>query len=292
MSLWGGDNHDTFNYKTLKNPKLADKQLDKQFMSMFMGLLDGDGWIEIGPQKQYIGSKSSKYHAKTTIRIRFGINLHSRDSDMLINISKVLGTGSISQLKTKNQTRLLFYKRDLVVVILPLIKQYNLTFLTHNRLAQYTLLTHILENNIIHWEDVEVLASKLKTAESVSTLSCNQILNLDFFINWIVGFTIAEGSFFLKNDGSYYYQIKQKGLNNSEILKAICLTITGREAYPMKADRVDAYQLSLSSINDIQKVVNFFSDPNNHSLLGYKLKQYEEWLQNLKGSKRYGNIKY
>jgi hypothetical protein len=107
-----------------------------------------------------------------------------------------------------------------------------------------------------------------------------------------VGFTIAEGSFFLKTNGSYFYQIKQKGLNNSEILKAICLTITGREAYPMKADKADAYQLSLSSINDIQKVINFFSDPNNHSLLGYKLKQYEEWLQNLKGSKRYGNIKY
>jgi hypothetical protein len=27
--------------------------LNKKFMAMFIGLVDGDGYIEIGPQKQY-----------------------------------------------------------------------------------------------------------------------------------------------------------------------------------------------------------------------------------------------
>jgi hypothetical protein len=69
---------------------------------------------------------------------------------------------------------------------------------------------------------------------------------------------MAEGSFGIKNNGSAFYQIKQKGKENYEIIKAICLTITKREATPIKADFADCYQLTLSSRVDIQKVINFF----------------------------------
>lgn len=309
MSLWGINNN-TFNFNTLIALPIISKSfnknnlIDSKFMALFIGIIDGDGYIEIGPQKQY--QKVTKAIVNSTIRARLVLRLENRDRMMLMYIRDVLQVGSISYLDSRNQTRLIFSLKDLSIVIIPLIKQYNLTFLTRNRLAQYALLCHIIDNKIIHWNDIikepfgDLLTSKesdsiynrFKKENSKLSLSCNQILNLDFFNDWIVGFTIAEGSFFLKANGSYFYQIKQKGLNNSEILKAICLTITGREAYPMKADKADAYQLSLSSINDIQKVINFFSDTNNHSLLGYKLKQYEEWLTNLKGSKRYGNIKY
>jgi hypothetical protein len=43
---------------------------------------------------------------------------------------------------------------------------------------------------------------------------------------------------------------------------------------PVKPDSADCYQLALTSIYDIQKVVNFFSS-KDYLLLGYKLKQYE-----------------
>ncbi len=49
--------------------------------------------------------------------------------------------------------------------------------------------------------------------------SLNQVLtsfkdytNLDFFNDWIVGFTISEGSFGFKVGGSAFFLIKQKGL--------------------------------------------------------------------------------
>lgn len=115
---------------------------------MFMGLVDGDGYMEIGPQKQY--NKLTKLPAKSTIRARLVIRLNNRDASLLNYLTKVLGVGSISSLDSNNQTRLIFSKKDLVTVIIPLIKEYNLKFLTINRAKQYALLSHIIENNIVH----------------------------------------------------------------------------------------------------------------------------------------------
>ena len=102
-----------------------------------------------------------------------------------------------------------------------------------------------------------------------------------------MGFTIAEGSFGIKVNGSAFYQIRQTGEDNLDLIKAACLIIAGREARPIKADSNNSYQLTLSSKLDVQKVISFFSSPNNHSLVGYKLSGYALWLTALKNSRRY-----
>ena len=51
---------------------------------------------------------------------------------------------------------------------------------------------------------------------------------------------------FAKNDGSAFYQIKQKGLENYSLIKAISILIANREPN-IKADITNSYQLSLSS---------------------------------------------
>ena len=79
-------------------------------------------------------------------------------------------------------------------------------------------------------------------------------------------------------------------MSNYNIIKAICLLIAEREARVVKPDSADCYQLTLSSKLDVQKVVNFFSSSNN-TLHGYKLEQYKLWLEALKTSKRYKDIK-
>ena len=122
MSLWGD-----LNINSLPLAVAADKQ----FMGKLIGLIDGDGYIEIGPQKQYKRiykdsfSKLNVELPKATIRARLVIRLHHRDHNMLLFLTKTLGVGSISTLETRNQTRLIFSKKDLVTVILPLIKKYN-----------------------------------------------------------------------------------------------------------------------------------------------------------------------
>nr|YP_009663701.1 hypothetical protein [Dactylella tenuis]QCW06839.1 hypothetical protein [Dactylella tenuis] len=226
-------------------------------LAVKMGVIDGDGYIEIGPQKQ--SNKITKLPVKSTIRARLVIRLHTRDKDLLNYLVKVLGTGSLSNLNSVNQIRLIFSKKDLISVIIPLIKEYNLEFLTNNRINQYALLTYIIENKIVHWDDVQFKASSLPER------TCDYFFNLDFFSDWLVGFTMAEGSFGMKVDGSAFYQVRQKGLENYNILKAICLVIANKHINETKPDDNDNYQISLTSKIDIQKTINFFSSNKNHS---------------------------
>jgi len=71
-----------------------------------------------------------------------GVNLHSRDLPLLQYFVQELGVGRIDP-KGRDQHRLIFYKNDLVNVILPLIKFYNLKFLVYNRVNQFNLLVYI-----------------------------------------------------------------------------------------------------------------------------------------------------
>lgn len=48
-------------------------------MAMFMGFFDGDGYFDIGEQKQYSKAKILLTPASSIIRIRLASNVHSRD---------------------------------------------------------------------------------------------------------------------------------------------------------------------------------------------------------------------
>jgi len=118
-------------------------------MAMFMGFIDGDGYFDIGEQKQY--NKITKTLVKSTIRIRLASNVNVRDISSLEYFVKVLGVGKISNMSAgREQVRVIFSKKDLVTVILPLIKLYNLQFLTSQRVKQFALVNYILENSITH----------------------------------------------------------------------------------------------------------------------------------------------
>ena len=88
--------------------------------------------------------------------------------------------------------RIIFSKKDIIDVILPLIRLYDLRFFTVQRGKQFSLLTYILENDIRHWQDV-----KLKDFLFVPIVY-RDLLSLDLFDSWIIGFTIAEGCFISK----------------------------------------------------------------------------------------------
>jgi len=143
MSLWGIYNP-IFTFSIL--PFSVNKP-DKKFMAMFMGFMDGDGYFDIGEQKQY--NKITKALVKSTIRIRLATNVNIRDLSLLEYFVQILGVGKISNMSgDREQVRVIFSKKDLVTVIMPLIKEYNLPFLTSQRVKQFALANYILENNI------------------------------------------------------------------------------------------------------------------------------------------------
>ena len=47
----------------------------------------------------------------------------------------------------------------------------------------------------------------------------------------------------------------------------------------------------VSSVKDIQTVVDFFSFSDLHPLMGRKLTQYNKWINDLRQSKRYSHLR-
>ena len=122
-----------------------------KFLEIFIGLftsIDGDGYFDIGPQKQY--SRNSNNHPKSTIRIRLGINLQAKDRELLEYLGTKIGVGKIDYSKSKDQHRLIFYQKDILNVIYPYIKSNKIEFLVYNRQKQFFLYKYIMENNIKH----------------------------------------------------------------------------------------------------------------------------------------------
>lgn len=61
----------------------------------------------------------------------------------------------------------------------------------------------IISNNLTYWTDVD----KTAATSLYNPLSIVELVALPFFANWIVGFTMAEGSFGTKSNGESFFQI-------------------------------------------------------------------------------------
>ena len=296
MSLWG--EHQPFNFTNLEiivlpiilkqnfqfstisiinNNSSVSQFKDKDFnklMEILLGFLDGDGYFDIGAQKQY--NKNPNNQPKSTIRIRLGINLQFKDKELLELIIKKLGVGKIDYSKSKNQYRLIFYQKDILNVIYPYIQSNNIEFLVYNRQKQFFLFKYILENQIKHWENLNLEEIDNLFNKSHSKLEFVDIINLPYFNNWLVGFTIAEGSFHIKANGTAHFSIVQSGIENYQIIKAIHYFIKGPDSlnHQIKPENSKVYRISFSSKKDLNFIIKIFD--NNH-LLGFKKLQYDNW---------------
>jgi len=298
MSLWGTLSHLQMIFlpiilklnlqlSTIINTKLnegsasATKNKDispKVLIEKFIGLLDGDGYFDIGSQKQY--NKNRKNNPKSTIRIRLGINLQFKDKELLEFFKNRLGTGKIDYSKSKEQFRLILYKKDILKVIYPYLQKNNIEFLTYNRRKQYFLFKYILENDIKHWESLNLEEINNLFIKSNKQLYFSDIINLPYFKNWLVGFTIAEGSFHIKSNGRAHYSIVQSKHENSQIIKAIHYFIKGPEYLnhqikpSLWEESEKIYRISFSSKKDLLLIIEFFE---NNKLLGLKKLQFDNW---------------
>lgn len=253
-------------------PIFQDKDICK-LIEIFIGILDGDGYFDIGYQKQY--NKDPNNKPKSTIRIRLGINLQYKDKELLEILVNKLGVGKIDYSKLKNQYRLILYKKDILNIIYPYLMYNKIEFLSYNRRKQFFLFKYIIENNIVHWDDLDLNVIDNLFSNSNKQLNFTDIINLPYFKNWLIGFTIAEGSFHVKSSGSSHYSIVQSGHENYQIIKAIHYYIKGPESlnYKIKPESEKVYRISFSSQKDKNFIINFF----DNNLLGLKKEQFENW---------------
>ena len=305
-------------------------KVPRNFLSIFVGLIDGDGYIAI--------TKTPKNY----IRIDLILSLDIRDLDLINYIHSVLKVGRVNKYHKFNLVKLTISRTDLQTIVFPLLVYHNLYFLTDTRRAQFDKAMFILQNNIKKYSELPNKFSVYNKLPETAEDYCK----LDFFPNWIVGFTMASNRpFKLKCSKNMLSKnlsklVKSFNLNNtsptrvwslpkSQLTKGGAFRILfntkvkidtsapaarsaagvsgrGGKAAPGEGN-YDKF--AVSSVNDIQKVVEFFSlqgrraapgplssdksrlgASNLHPLVGYKLTQYNNWIEEIRKNPRYKNV--
>ena len=272
----------TVSVHALKKGKII--RLDKReylstpypFMAFLAGLIDGDGYIQVTRT------------TKGFITIKLVISIHLDDISTLEYIQSVLKLGKIlinRDLKSPS-CRLIINRTDLQEVIFPLLLHHGIFFLTETRKAQYDLAMFILKDDKKIYHEIPATGEIPTLFELPKTAL--DYTNLAFFKNWIVGFVMSEGSFFVKKNNDGCFQLKQK--LHVILFEAFKLVFyTNRK---INTEKGLYNQFSVSSKADIQTVINFFSFSGFHPLIGLKGIQYLKWLTNLRNSSRYGNLNF
>ena len=261
--------------KSVRSNKEKYLSIPYSFLSFLVGLIDGDGYIQI--------TKTGKGY----IAIKLVISIHLNDISTLQYIHSVIGLGNITIYKdNKSPTCRLFISRtDLQEVLFPLLLHHNIFFLTETRNNQFNTAIVILERNIKTFDEIpNINISKRFDL----TNNPGNYLKLTFFKNWVVGFTMAEGSFFVKNNNDGCFQLKQK--LHSNLFESLKLLFNTNRKLGIENNMYS--QFSVSSKADIQIVIDFFSFSGLHALVGLKGISYAKWLHDLKNSNRYKNLNY
>ena len=246
---------------------------DVSFLSFLVGVIDGDGYIQCR-------KKSNGY-----IEFNLVITFQNRDLATFEYILSKLHFGVIAKINP-TLSKLVLYNFELKYVLVPLLLKHGLFFLTENRINQYNLLLYTLENNVKKWELLPDVIPNYSPI--ILDNPANILRNVWYFKDWLVGFVVAEGSFFVQANKEISFSISQK--SNKILMESIHLFFKPNRAIYYSKDK-DVSLVRMSSAKDIQKVVNFFSFEDNYPLVGFKKDSYEIWLKALKESSRYKDIK-
>jgi hypothetical protein len=253
--------------------------IPSSFIAFLVGLIDGDGYIQI--------TKTTKGF----IAIKLVISLHLNDISTLEYIHSVLKLGKITVYKDHRSPtcKLIINKTDLQEVLFPLLLHHNIFFLTETRINQFNVALHIFKQDIKSFNDIPV-KENIPIANDLPITAVGYT-KLHFFYNWIVGFTMSEGSFFVKSNNDGCFQLKQRIHTN--LFESFKLVFdTNRKLEVNKELYNQALCDGVSSKADIQKVINFFSFSGLHPLVGLKYIQYLKWLDTLSNSFRYKHLNF
>ena len=163
------------------NDKKEFLSIPSSFIAYLVGLIDGDGYIQI--------VKTTKGY----ISIKLIICLSLEDISSLEYIYSVLKIGKlqIALAPDKNNPicKLVFCKTDLQEVIFPLLIHHKIYFITESRRAQFDLAMFIFNNDFKLFNQISCF-NKLPTIFELPK-TASDYLSLAFFKNWLVGFTNA-----------------------------------------------------------------------------------------------------
>lgn len=128
-----------------KNIRLDKKEylsIPPSFIAFFVGLIDGDGYIQITRT------------GKGFVAIKLVISLHLEDISTLEYLHSVLKIGKLTRWPDLKSpcAKLIINRTDLQEVIFPLLLHHGIFFLTETRRTQFDLAMFIFKNEIKNFD--------------------------------------------------------------------------------------------------------------------------------------------
>jgi hypothetical protein len=244
--------------------------LPQSLLAFFVGLCDGDGYI------------SSVSTTKGFINIQLVINLTIDDAPMLQELQAQLNLGIVTLYPNLGTVKLVISRRDLQEVLFPLLIYHNMMFLTNIRRAQYNMAVFVMQNRLTRFASLPARAPELNMLPTTAV----GYLNLEYFSNWVVGFTTAEGSFHVKASGEVAFSLTQRP--HPILFEALKLLFNGSRSVTVTNNSI---KIIFGSVTDVTSVVNFFSFSGHHPLIGLKEESYQRWLAHLRVTPRFNHIR-
>nr|YP_203342.1 orf372 [Zancudomyces culisetae]AAW49509.1 orf372 [Zancudomyces culisetae] len=280
-----------------KNIYKASQRLNTKNLQWFIGFTDGDGCFSVYKEKKY----------QNNWRHEFSIGLQIKDIRLLYKIKNLLGCGTVKKYNNVAVFRIKKLKH-LVYQIIPLFDKFPL--LTEKKRIVYlnfrnTLLNKFINSKIATNEDINFVKNLLNNND-INILYNTPIekflnnIDSNYFDNWLVGFTEAEGSFYFIKNKNLKDNISQIPLkaefrlsqnNNVILLTKIKEKLKLTRNVNLQTNSSNHYYIVASSIDTIQNTIYFYTNPSIVKFKGIKYLKFILWLKGIKNINRYKNIK-
>ena len=258
----------------------------KEFIQWFVGFTDAEGCFSI--VKENNGQNFS---------LRFSIELHKDDIEVLYKISNNLGVGSVLLNKSRNSAFFVINKlKDMNTVLIPLFRNFplqttkHLDFISFADAASIILNSKNLKNRSLSSLDLVRLINLKQSTNSkrlIINKEENKLLIEKISISkwWLLGFIEGEGTFGYKHLVPYFQIAQNK--KNLFVLKAIEDYLKEFSLINSRKDKelefkyslnklTGVYSMTLGKVHDnFYYVVPFFE---SLTFLSRKTVDYEWWV--------------
>tara|TARA_R110001592_G_scaffold150202_4_gene376012 strand:+ start:15821 stop:16561 length:741 start_codon:yes stop_codon:yes gene_type:complete len=177
------------------------KNIDKNIFAFFLGLLEGDGSIQVNHWKK-------KY---LQFRVIIKMKYTPKNHEMLSNIRDSLG---IFKLHIRNNFVILVEddKKQLKLLVKLIDSSNSLSGLLLTKVRiRYSLFKYALENNITYSElSLIQNNSEWLVYKNIKEYSLEELMTYTHLESWLLGFIEAESCFCIRKNGNHSFSISQK----------------------------------------------------------------------------------
>jgi hypothetical protein len=279
---------------TFTDIQKASQRLNTKDIQWLVGFTDGDGCLTMYKEKKGLNNWKHEY----------SISLSIKDIRLLYKIKNILGCGIV---RKYNNVAIFNVKKikHLIYIIIPILDKYPL-LTDKKRLIYLNFRNSLLQKALISKKNItsdditfikHLLANNPDNLYKISIEELLKNLDNDFFNNWLVGFTEAEGSFyFIKNklildlnlDSILQPEIPLKAEfrisqnNNLFLLSKIKEKLKITRKVSLQSNTSNHYYVLAGSNISIQNVIDFYTNPSLVKFKGIKYLQFILWLKGIK----------